>query len=58
MMTDIKTIKHALWSLDLWYAAAENQRKQNRWLLFRTKGLISHDRHLRGDYDGSTTILK
>ena len=55
---DTKNIKVALHSLGLWYDAADDQKNQNKWLLMRTKGIISHDRHLRGDYNGVTTTLK
>ena len=54
----MNNVKLALHSLGLWYAAADNQNKQSNWLLMRTKGIISHDRHLRGDYNGVTTNLK
>lgn len=48
----------AIHALCLWYLAADNQSKQSRWLYCRARGIISHDRHLRGDYDGKTVILK
>lgn len=55
---DIKTVKLALHSLNLWYDAADDQKKQNKWLVMRTKGIISHDRHLRGVYKTISSTLK
>jgi hypothetical protein len=55
----IERIKHALWILDIWYAAGTTQFVTNlnspnlnqyhrKKLKFITMGLIQHDRHLLG----------
>ena len=54
----MNNVKLALHSLGLWYDAANDQKNQNKWLLMRTKGIISHDRHLMGRYDSVSVNLK